>query len=319
MKKVLFATTALVATAGAASAQVALSGSAEMGIIGGNGTDTVFWQDIDVTFTMSGETDNGLTFGASVDIDETAAGTNSLDDNGTTVFLSGNFGTLTMGDTDGAMDFVLTEAGNVGNPGSLADDETVHMGYRGNYLDGFGDGQVLRYDNTFSGFTVAVSAEQSAENTPLYDTGFAVGFGYTFEFGGGSVDLGLGYQQAYAAPGTTFGGFAVAPGADTTAIGGSATLNLDSGFQAGVVYTEYDFNGVDDVEHIGLGVGYSTGPFAIHANWGEYSSNTFPPIDGQDGWGLAAAYDLGGGASVNLGWNDNPVGANWSLGVAMSF
>ena len=36
MKNVLFATTALIATAGIASAEVSLSGSAEMGIIGGD-------------------------------------------------------------------------------------------------------------------------------------------------------------------------------------------------------------------------------------------------------------------------------------------
>ncbi|MCP3969641.1 MAG: porin, partial [Rhodobacteraceae bacterium] len=54
MKKVLLATTALVASAGIASAQgVALSGSAEMGIIGGTGMEVQFHSDIDVTFTLS--------------------------------------------------------------------------------------------------------------------------------------------------------------------------------------------------------------------------------------------------------------------------
>ena len=43
MKKVLFATTALVASAGIASAQgVELSGHAEMGIIGGSAIETQF-------------------------------------------------------------------------------------------------------------------------------------------------------------------------------------------------------------------------------------------------------------------------------------
>ena len=61
----ILASTALVATAGAASAQdIALSGMAEMGIFGGQDIDTQFFTDVDVTFTMSGEADNGLTFGA---------------------------------------------------------------------------------------------------------------------------------------------------------------------------------------------------------------------------------------------------------------
>ena len=69
MKKVLFATTTLVATTGFAAADVTLSGLAQMGIQGGENVDTTFVQDIDVTFTMSGETDNGLTFGAAIDLD----------------------------------------------------------------------------------------------------------------------------------------------------------------------------------------------------------------------------------------------------------
>jgi outer membrane protein OmpU len=75
MKKVLFATTALVATAGVASADIALSGVAQMGIQGGSGNATTqFVQDIDITFTMSGTADNGTTFGAAIDLDENAAG-----------------------------------------------------------------------------------------------------------------------------------------------------------------------------------------------------------------------------------------------------
>ena len=70
MKKILFATTALVATAGVASAEIALTGMAEMGIYDNGNDDTQFFTDIDVTFTMSGEADNGLTFGANVDLDE---------------------------------------------------------------------------------------------------------------------------------------------------------------------------------------------------------------------------------------------------------
>ena len=80
MKKVLFATTALVATAGVASAEVALTGFAEMGITGGDNAfgdtyssgatnppvddvNTNLHTDIGVTFTLSGETDGGLAFG----------------------------------------------------------------------------------------------------------------------------------------------------------------------------------------------------------------------------------------------------------------
>lgn len=327
MKKVLFATTALVATAGVAAADVTLTGSAEMGIVGGNGTNTVFHQDLDVTFTMSGTTDNGLTFGASVDLDESdddggATGSGAFapeDDGGATVFISGNFGTLTMGDTDGALDWALTEAGNVANPGSIADDETSHLAYLGSYGDGYGDGQILRYDNTFGDFGVAVSVEQTDEGG---ETGYAVGLRYGIAITGGEIDLGAGFQRSYtrAVGAVEFGNINIANGIEVEIIGVSATVMLDSGFSGGLTYSTWDFNGgVGEVDHVSIGLGYETGPFAIHANYGEYSSNTFAALDGFDGFGMAARYDLGGGAGIHLGYNDNPTGANWSLGVAMSF
>jgi hypothetical protein len=57
-------------------------------------------QDIDITFTMSGTADNGTTFGAAIDLDENAAGV-GLNDAGVAIFISGDLGTLTLGDTDG--------------------------------------------------------------------------------------------------------------------------------------------------------------------------------------------------------------------------
>jgi outer membrane protein OmpU len=156
MKKVLFATTALVATAGVASADIALSGVAQMGVQGGEDSaiatfgaeqETQFVQDIDITFTMSGTADNGLTFGAAIDLDENAANVGT-DDAGVAIFVSGEWGTLTLGDTDGALDWAMQEVALGG--ASINDNETTHAGYRGAYLDGSEDGQILRYDYSAS-------------------------------------------------------------------------------------------------------------------------------------------------------------------------
>ncbi|NVK61771.1 MAG: porin, partial [Rhodobacteraceae bacterium] len=135
MKKILFATTALVATAGIASAEVTLSGQAEMGIFNSGydlanreeNDDTQFFTDLDVTFTMTGEADNGLTFGATIDLDEAADYNNPGrferpgDQGGENMFVSYGGATLTMGDTDGALDARVPEMALAG--GSLADDE----------------------------------------------------------------------------------------------------------------------------------------------------------------------------------------------------
>ena len=158
MKKVLLATSALAATAGLASAQgVAVTGTASMGILGGdffadredyfrdgNGvlqygaviegqSEYELHTDIDVTFTMSGQTDTGLTFGASIDLDESdgsdnegaSAAFDGRTQGGEEIWVSGPFGTLTMGDTDGALDWALQD---IGIGGTLGDLHTTHLG-----------------------------------------------------------------------------------------------------------------------------------------------------------------------------------------------
>ena len=334
MKKVLFATTALVATAGVASAEVAVTGWAEMGIFGGDGIETQFFTDIDVLFRMSGETDNGLSFGAGVDLDENGAFTIN-DDGGAFVFLSGNFGTVTMGDTDGALDWALTEAW-VGNAGSIADDETAHAGALGSYGDGAYDGQILRYDNTFGDFGVAVSVEM--DDAGVMDTGFALGFRYGMDMGGADLNVGVGYQFIDVAnylPGNLSSAMIPAENFDGEydIFGISATV-ASNGFSAGIEYTDFSANNAAEEEatHIGIGAGYTSGAFTVSANYGvwDYSSDIAMWNGDVTGFGLAASYDLGGGASINAGYgvsdySDIPALAatnsmeTFSLGVAMSF
>ena len=311
MKKVLFASTALVAFSGAAVADVALSGRAEMGIFDSDAVaGTQFFTDIDVTFTMSGETDNGLTFGASVDLDEGGAGAAAVadnsDDGGATIFISGSFGTVTMGDTDGALDWALTEAGNVGNPGSIADDETSHAGYVGSYLDGGNDGQILRWDYSFGDVGVAVSIE---DDNGAGEVGYAVGLRYNLDLGGTTVALGIGHQEAASAT----------PGATASATGVSATATFGGGFSAGVVYADWDDDDAAAVgpdSNLGIGLGYTTGAFTIHANYGEVEFDDGTDVDG---FGVAAAYDLGGGAVVHFGYRDDDAVDSFSLGLGLSF
>ena len=306
MKNVLFASTALVAFSGAAVADVALSGRAEMGIFGQAGVASAqFFTDIDVTFTMTGETDNGLSFGASVDPDEGGAGApavaNNADDGGATIFVSGDFGTVTMGDTDGALDWALTEAGNVGNPGSIADDETAHAGYVGAYGDGAaGDGQILRYDYSAGDFGVALSLESDETPAGTGDYGYAVGLRYNLDLGGTTVALGAGYQ-------TTVN--------DQKITGISATATLANGLSAGVVYSDWS-NSANDSQ-VGVGVGYTTGAISVHANYGQVDLANGGSVSGA---GISAAYDLGGGAVVHAGYSRSSGDIDRaSLGLGLSF
>ena len=337
MKKVLFATTALIASAGIASAQgVALSGSAELGIIGGEAADgsdieAQFWNDVDVRFTMSGETDNGIAFGTAVDLDE-AGGLGAEEDNiGVAVFLSGNFGTLTLGDTDGALDRVMQDASSAGNPGSIDDSETAHAGYEGSFSDGEFDNQILRYEYSFGDFLVTASYEQGAqdgveadgvtaggaddgvleEGDP--DGTYGIGVRYSGSFGATDVTAGLGYLNVDDVQG------------DGDIIGVSVLVELDSGFSGVIGYVNYeDYDGSADEVTVGvdddyyyIGLGYTFDAFSIHANYGEFDT-------GDEGFGIAAAYDLGGGASVHIAYGDSDFAdgtssESYSFGVAMSF
>lgn len=340
MKKVLFATTALVAFAGVAAADVTVTGSAEMGIAGAslnnvntnNGANTyrdttVFFQSVDVRFSMSGTADNGLSFGAIIDLDDLVdTGADPVDVAGDfadfTVFIRGDFGTLTMGDTDGALDWAMQEV-NFGSPGSIADNETAHAGYNGNSgLDGFldFDGQVLRYDYTIGDFGFAVSAEKGDGLDESDDVLFGLGFRYGFDFGGGSAGIGLGYQTIEDAN-------LAAGDQGTDVLGLSLSVQLDSGFSAAFNYSDIDGTGTlaaRDGEHMAIGASYTFDAITVHVNYGEYDWAVGSGVADSDGYGLAASYDLGGGLTAHLGYGRSsidglPSYSDFSLGLAMSF
>jgi outer membrane protein OmpU len=357
MKRIILTTTALVATAGVAAAEVTLTGSAEMGIFGGDGAvgatafdvETQFHTDIDVTFTLSGETDNGLTFGATIDLDEEGgfAATNGGPE---AVFLSGNFGTITMGDTDGAFDWALSEV--PAGPGSINDAETEHYGYNGNSIfDGVYDGQILRYDHSIGGFSFAISVElddaATAASPVAYsatlaalapsgtgpagvllvpatstDSNIAIGVQYDLNLGGTDLEIGLGYQ--------TYGFTVGATTVDPSIVGLSLATNI-SGLDVGLNYSVIDWDvpgTLVDETHFAIGVAYSMDALSFGLNYGRYDDMFgLAGLEGT-GFGLSVGYDLGGGASILAGYSTSDIEAagttfyelnTWSIGLSMSF
>ncbi len=357
MKRLMLATTSLVVAGGMAAAEVSVSGSAELGIAGEKGKDSKLHKSIDVNFSMSGETDSGLSFGASIDLDETGEG--YADDGHVNV--SGAFGTLTLGDTDGGYDKALTE---VGSATSIADNHTGHPGYNGNSgLDGDAalagnGGNILRYDYTFGGVTTSASVEMNANDNSAATYG--LGVAWSGDVGGIGMGLGLGYQSGKAATeegveatnatGTKIGtdGNAVTntnPVAtfdrDTKAsiVGMSASADMGNGFSVTANYSrkthEVDIsndnitsNSVADQEiktsHAGLGVGYTTGDLTIGVNGGQSTAKENGKADVKHtGAGVAVTYSLGTGASLQLGVGSGKEGddkkSSWSAGLAFSF
>jgi outer membrane protein OmpU len=339
MKKILFATSALVATAGFASAEVALSGYAEMGIQGGNEVETQFHHDFDVTFNLSGESDTGLSFGATIDLDEVSNGINNRR-NPAAVWVGGAYGKITIGDTDGAYDWAMIE---VARGTSIADDHSSHSGYNGNAEDGdrnFNayDGQNARYEYSFGDFAVAVSAqldgtgsgdiinplwvrgdpstgprlisafgESSGLNAAPYgDPLMSIGGKYNGEFAGGAFGLGVAYSYINS---------------DNDLWGISGKFDI-AGFLTNASYSSGTIVGVD-ATHWGVGLGYQMDALLVQANYGLYDIDGLDEIDG---YGLVMNYDLGGGAVVMVGYGNGDLESGngngsetWSAGVGLSF
>lgn len=312
MKKILFATTALVASAGFASAEIKLSGMGEIGIVGGDayGNETQLWTDVDVTFSMTGEADNGLAFGAKVDLDENGAFAGTTQ-GGETLFIAyGNF-RLEMGDTDGALDAALTEIG-IGS--SIDDAHTTHTGFNGNSaLDGTYDGQIARFQYTASSFTGHLSVE--IDDSGVGDPVWGLGVAYNADLGGTALGIGLGYQTTDVNGSTAGGGIDV--------WGVSLSAKMANGIQAIVNYMEGDYGTANNMTYWGVGLGYSMNALTIGVNYGEYGD--IAGVAGADtsGFGLAVDYDLGGGLQAQLGYGQSDLGVvevdQWSLGLAMSF
>ena len=195
MKKFLLATTALVGFAGAAAAEVKVGLTAEFGVSNRDGSGTQFHQGYNVKFSGSAETDGGLAFGASTRLDMDATSEenqNPLGDAGT-VFISGAFGKLTMGDTDGGFDWAVAEHSFITN---LTDEISTHAGFDTHSgFDGKQDDQVLRYEYKMGDLAVAASYEQAnnGDTTDLSDS-MGLGVKYKMAMGTTSVALGLGYQ-----------------------------------------------------------------------------------------------------------------------------
>jgi outer membrane protein OmpU len=296
MKKALLASTALVAMSGAAYAQgVTLSGSAEMGIADGGDGDAMFHQDVDVTFKMEAMTDAGLTFGTAVDLDEDAGAVGS-DDAGVAAYVKGPFGNITLGDTDGGFDWAMSE---VGGAGAIADDHTAHAGFDGNSgLDGKGgDGQILRYDNSFGDLGVAISFEQEDGGSD----GDVIGVGVTGGFG--DVGLGLGFQTH-----------------DNASISGASVTAAFGDISGALNFSRLSNDGGDDTTHMGVGATYATGGTTVNVNFGQKDTGDME----QSGFGVGATYDLGGGASIQFGFGnsqnaDDTDEDTWSLGLKMGF
>lgn len=296
MKKVLLATSILAASAGFAAAEVAVSGSARMGLFY-DGDDAYFSSRVRITFTASGETDGGLSFGASVRADQSGqgGGAPNLENDDSTVYISGAFGKLTFGDVDSAANSLVGDVSAVGFTGLGSANEQIYL---------LGDYEDLDTSMLYEYSTGALSFALSSQQLNTRD-----GYSLAAKYSTDAFAVALGYESIEY--GTAL------------SLGGSATFGAVT---AKATVIQYDWEGPFDSETaFALSVDYVTGPTTITAFYRD-ASDAFYATDAEPAtyFGLGAAYDLGGGATVKGGIvNVSPEGGDSEtiadLGVTMSF
>ncbi|WP_435256904.1 porin [Thioclava sp. FR2] len=301
MKKFLLATTVLAMSATVAAAEVTVGGDGRMGVTytEGAANELAFTSRIRISFTASGETDGGLSFGGSIRADNAgggAAGTAG------SVFVSGAFGKLTMGDVGGAAEFAVPHVDGVGLTGLGDMNENLYLSNKRR--------SAARYEYSAGAISFAISADNPGLDgagvsynlgnvvtglLPTQNT-YAVGVKYSTD----AYTVGLGYET------TDIAGTSV----DHVIIGGSATF---SGITFKLAHGQADI-GAATYKQTAVSASYSMDGLGLTAYYRQNGVDVF----GGDmkAYGVGASYDLGGGAKVVGGIANSKVGAGASTTVA---
>ena len=258
MKKVLFATTALVFSAGIAAAEVTVSGSANAGFkynegdLGYAGKKAAGWYEIDMDVIGTTETDSGLTFGARIQLDTDYANAVNDEDGEDlkgNVFVSGAFGTFSVGTGLFPMadDSGLTD---IGFDGIGTDNVAENSMYTGS--------ADARWDYSVGALTLGVSLHTIAE-----DFGLKAGY----DFGAASVLVAYDHDES---------------------MDNDSTSILLKGSVAGINGEIFYANSDAYDDSWGVYAAYKTGALTLEAS---YADND---MTSDAAYGIGAKYDLGG-------------------------
>ncbi len=274
MKRVLLASTALCMGAGVAMADVTVSGDGRMGVVSNDNEEIHFSSRVRVKFALSAELDNGLTAGGDVRADQDGTGGKAGK-----VFLSGSFGTLAMGDVDGAAKAAVGQPSAVGYTEIGSDNEITYL--RG----GGAEEPALLYTLPRMGVVQAYASVGQATMGEGDDKTQEVDF-ETFAIGA-KADL------AFGDMGTAWlgGGF------ESTADEGH--LVVGAGISASGFSGKLVAGTLDDSNQFGISAGYSAGQIGTTVY---YTDDTeMNAKDSAEALGVGLEWSLGGGAAIKTG------------------
>ncbi|MBU2936017.1 MULTISPECIES: porin [Pacificibacter] len=327
MKKILLSSAAIVAFAGAASADVSFSGSATLGY-NDDHTDGIY-ADVDLDVTMSQELNNGWTAAVTYGFELEEFSSNNDDDftsdDNLTLSLTNGTYALTFGDTQYAAVEYFSGVSEM--------DED-------NFSEVDGE-DVLKISGAFGGVEAAVSTGVDTITGETFQTSFGVkgSFGNvsfsaayqeaTTALGVSADAIGNGdytYEEIFAlAVGTSFGGadvtvaYADSEGESSTGIEvaypvGDITLGAfyvsetaaDDNYGVSVAYAanaieaKAYYKSLNGSDEYGLGGSYTMDDLVLTVGYVDGDSLT----DDDFGTYFVAEYDLGGGASVLASYAD---------------
>ncbi|EAQ03872.1 putative porin [Pseudooceanicola batsensis HTCC2597] len=298
MKKILFATTALVATAGVAAADVSISGRAAFGLdytdAAGAASVTELRTSADLYFTGTTETDGGVTLSATVEMEglNYNAGFAKGGNVGATTVFSASAGalTFTFGNTDGAFDKSMGEVhriagiwyelwGGIGTGGSL-------------FIDNSDPGNIARIDYAAGPVSVSLSYAGVTDSV-------GIGAKYSGDMGAGSFYVAAAYESDQSVGGTDDAYYGLSAGGTFGAF--EARVAMVDGDN----YTDPTFN---------ISAAYNANGLMVGANY------LFTDAAGRsDDWTIFGTYDLGGGASLFAQYGERNTTDRATMGVAFSF
>jgi outer membrane protein OmpU len=281
MKKILLASTALVATTGFAAAEMTWSGSANVGIKYSDSGTTTIHEEIDLGMSATGETDGGIGWAVEMGLDSNvsdSAETQAAD--GGSVSLSGDFGTIKVGN-------VSTAGTSIGLPDvgfdTIGIDDAAELGRNAATASASMD---VRWTYSMDDIALDVSTDTSNDDMAA-----------SVKWSSGSLAIGISHAAAGATGGATANAMSIGTSVGGFAVNVMAATNSASAKDSVGMSASMPMDGLGTVTFV-------TG-----------SNDT----DAKASWGLGFSKALGGGATLAGAFGSANDNNKADLGINLSF
>ncbi|MEH6629419.1 MAG: porin [Halopseudomonas aestusnigri] len=318
MKKILLASSAIVAGAAFAAPAMAADGeivwsaftqfhasSQESDDGGATNQGLDFNTNSEIHLNAQTTADNGLTYGLHIELEADQSNTNDTDEND--IWVSGDFGKVVLGDNDSAGDALDVNATSVGFTYGMFNNFTGvgTPASSGRTSTGFSDSgdstKITYFTPTFNGFKAGVSfAPDGDEGSTIsgssasFDNHFDGGLNYSGSFNDFSIDAGIG------------GGTHEVPDSgsdDNTYYGVTGGVRVGyAGFKVAASYSHEDEEDTFDSNTFDIGVGYSTGPWGVTAgaSFSERDNDNGGSTDNNEAYSAGVTYEIAPGLNTWL-------------------